>query len=77
MRRGICGGVVGDAGGNDASTSRGGLRYSMPILLARREVLRMSFIRLYRSILKLRVGPADKRMIRTDGATGVKVNARR
>lgn len=65
MRSGIWGGVVGDAGGNEARTSyqlnvfvkalwviinckltRGGLRYSIPMLLARRDVFSMSFIRL-------------------------------
>lgn len=36
----------------------------------------MSLMRLYLSILKLRVGPADKRTMRSDGATDVRVKAR-
>jgi hypothetical protein len=47
----------------------------MPMLRARREVFRMSFMRLYRSTLKLRVGPDERRIMRRDGAIGVSVNA--
>jgi hypothetical protein len=57
--------------------TRGGLKYSIPMLRDFREVLRISFMRLYFSTLKLRVGPADKRTIRSDGASGVRVNASR
>jgi len=70
MRRGRCGGVVGDGGGKDAKTSfymiiimtirkrpcevpvakklltRGGLRYSIPMLLALRVVFKTSFAKL-------------------------------
>ncbi len=57
--------------------TKGGLRYSMPILRAFLDVFKMSFIRLYLSTRKLRVGPEERRTIRNDGATGVKVNASR
>lgn len=54
----------------------GGVRYStLLILRALLELLRTSFTRLYRSILKLSVGPADSRTIRNEGATSVRVNA--
>ena len=59
----------------ESPRTRGGVRYSIPILRALREVFAMSFIRLYLSTRKLRVGPADRRMIRNDGAIGVIVNA--
>lgn len=55
--------------------TKGGLRYSIPTLRALRDVLRISLIRLYLSILKLSVGPSDKRTIRREGAMGVRVNA--
>ena len=56
----------------------GGVRYStLPILFALLELRIMSFARLYLSILKLRVGPADNLTIRNEGARSVKVNARR
>lgn len=54
----------------------GGVRYStLPILRALLELLRTSFTRLYRSILKLSVGPADRRTMRNEGAMSVRVNA--
>lgn len=34
-----------------------------------------SLVKLYRSILKLNVGPAERRMIRNEGANGVNVKA--
>ena len=49
----------------------------MLILRALRDEWMMSFTRLYRSILKLSVGPAERRTIRIDGATSVSVNASR
>ena len=55
--------------------TNGGLRYSKPILLLFFDRLRISFTRLYRSTRKLRVGPADSRMILSEGAIGVKVKA--
>jgi hypothetical protein len=55
--------------------TKGGLRYSIPTLRALRDVLRISLIRLYLSILKLSVGPSDKRTIRREGAMGVRVKA--
>lgn len=61
----------------DDRRTKGGLRYSMPMLRALREVLRMSFMRLYLSTLKLRVGPDERRIMRRDGAIGVRVNASR
>ena len=39
------------------------------------ELLRTSFTKLYRSILKLSVGPADRRTMRKEGAMSVRVNA--
>jgi hypothetical protein len=55
--------------------TRGGFRYSIPTVRAFREACNTSFIRLYRSTRKLRVGPEDSRIIRNEGATGVNVNA--
>lgn len=55
--------------------TKGGVRYSKPILLAFRVVEMTSFIKLYLSILKLSVGPSDNLTIRKDGATDVKVKA--
>lgn len=55
--------------------TKGGVRYSRPILLALLVVETTSFIKLYLSIRKLRVGPSDNLTIRRDGATGVKVKA--
>ena len=46
------------------------------MLFALRDVRVISFNRLYRSILKLNVGPAERRTIRNEGATSVSVNAR-
>ena len=58
--------------------TNGGLKYStVPTLFALFDVRVMSLSRLYRSILKLRVGPADKRTIRSDGAMSVRVKARK
>ena len=53
----------------------GGLRYSIPMLRECLVVFSTSFIKLYRSTLKLRVGPADNLTIRSEGAIGVMVNA--
>lgn len=47
----------------------------MPTLGAFFDVFMTSFIKLYRSIRKLRVGPLDRRTIRKDGAIGVNVKA--
>jgi hypothetical protein len=47
----------------------------MPMLRALREVFKMSFMRLYLSTLKLSVGPDESRIMRRDGAMGVRVNA--
>lgn len=47
------------------------------MLLALLELWMMSFTRLYRSIRKLSVGPADNLTILNEGATSVKVKARR
>jgi hypothetical protein len=56
--------------------TRGGLKYStVPILFALREALATSFERLYRSIRKLSVGPAESLKILKDGATSLRVNA--
>ena len=49
----------------------------MPILFALRDVLVMSFSKLYLSTLKLSVGPAGRRAMRNEGATSVSVKARR
>lgn len=58
--------------------TRGGLRYStVPTLFALRDVLVMSLSRLYRSILKLNVGPLGARTMRNEGAMSVRVNASR
>ena len=57
--------------------TNGGLRYSIPTLRALREVVMRSFIKLYRSTLKLSVGPSDNFTIRNEGAKGVNVKARR
>jgi hypothetical protein len=75
MRRGRCGGVVGEGGGKEANTNKGGLRYSMPMLRARFDIFNTSFTRLYLSTLKLSVGPADSLTILSEGAIGVNVNA--
>lgn len=66
---------LGNRGAAKKIRTRGALRYSIPILRARRDVLRMSFMRLYRSTLKLSVGPAESFTIRKEGAIGVKVKA--
>ena len=55
--------------------TKGGDRYSRPILLALRVVERTSFVKLYLSMRKLSVGPSESLTIRSDGAKGVKVNA--
>lgn len=55
----------------------GGLRYSNPMLRALFLVFKMSLIKLYRSILKLSVGPADNLTMRREGAIDVSVKARR
>lgn len=56
--------------------TRGGLKYStVPMLFALRDALVTSFDRLYLSILKLSVGPAESLKILNDGATSVRVNA--
>jgi hypothetical protein len=47
----------------------------MPMLRACRLALSKSLVRLYLSILKLRVGPADSRTMRNEGAMGVSVSA--
>ena len=57
--------------------TRGGERYSAPMLRGCREALRISLTRLYRSTRKLNVGPAGRRTSRRDGATGVNVKASR
>lgn len=77
MTRERCGEVFGPGGGNDASTSSGGDKYSNPILFARFPLFRTSLTRLYLSTLKLNVGPLGNLIILNDGATSVKVNARR
>ena len=56
--------------------TKGGVRYSRPMLLALRAFEMTSFITLYLSIRKLSVGPSDNLTIRKDGAMGVKVKAR-
>jgi hypothetical protein len=56
--------------------TKGGVRYSRPILLALRVFEITSFIKLYLSIRKLRVGPSDNLTIRREGAMDVKVKAR-
>lgn len=55
----------------------GGDKYSNPILLARLTLFSTSLTRLYLSTLKLNVGPPGNLTILNDGATSVKVNARR
>jgi hypothetical protein len=55
--------------------TKGGLRYSMPILRALFDVFNTSFTRLYLSTLKLSVGPDDSLTILSEGAIGVNVNA--
>jgi hypothetical protein len=55
----------------------GGDKYSNPILFARFTLFNTSLQRLYLSILKLKVGPPGNLTILSDGATSVKVNARR
>lgn len=55
--------------------TKGGVRYSKPMLLALRDEATTSLIRLYLSIRKLNVGPSDSFTIRKDGATGVNVKA--
>lgn len=63
---------------DERERTRGGLRYSTVLMLrALREELMISFTRLYRSTLKLSVGPADSRTMRIEGATSVTVNASR
>lgn len=47
------------------------------MLFARLTLLSTSLTRLYLSTLKLNVGPLGSLMILNDGATSVKVNARR
>lgn len=51
--------------------------YSRPILRALFLLFNMSLTRLYFSMRKVNVGPAGKRMIRREGATGVRVTAMR
>jgi hypothetical protein len=46
------------------------------MLLALRDVVTISLIRLYLSILKLKVGPSDNFTILREGATGVNEKAR-
>ncbi len=58
--------------------TKGGLKYStVPNFFARRLAFCTSFNKLYRSTLKLNVGPALSLTIRNDGARSVSVNARR
>jgi hypothetical protein len=57
------------------SLTSGAVRYSIPMLREDREVFMMSFIKLYRSTRKLRVGPAGSRTMRSDGARSVRVRA--
>jgi hypothetical protein len=59
----------------DEQPTRGGLRYSIPILRALLDAFSTSLTRLYLSTRKLSVGPADKRTIRKEGDIGVSVNA--
>ena len=49
----------------------------MLMLRALRDELMRSLDKLYRSTLKLSVGPAESLTMRIDGATSVSVNARR
>jgi hypothetical protein len=58
-----------------ADRTKGGLKYSIPILRALLDVFNTSFTRLYLSTLKLSVGPADSLIILNEGAIGVSVNA--
>lgn len=58
-----------------AEHTKGGLRYSIPILRALFDVFNTSFTRLYLSTLKLSVGPEDSLTILSEGAIGVSVNA--
>lgn len=60
---------------NHQERTRGGLRYSIPMLRALFDMFSTSFTRLYLSTLKLSVGPAVNLTIRNDGAIGVRVNA--
>lgn len=55
--------------------TNGGERYSMPTLFARRALFIKSLAKLYRSILKLSVGPFVSLITLNDGATGVRVKA--
>lgn len=59
----------------NVSLTNGAVRYSIPMLREDREVFKMSFIKLYRSTRKLRVGPAGSRTMRSEGATSVTVRA--
>jgi hypothetical protein len=55
--------------------TKGGDKYSIPTLFARRLAFSRSFVKLYLSIRKLSVGPFDSFTILRDGAMGVIVNA--
>ena len=83
--------MEGEAAGNAAKTSfgmvrtshngrlqkltRGGVKYSKPLLLFLFLELRTSFMREYLSMRKLRLGPAGSRTIRIVGAFGVNEKA--